>query len=277
MKKVFTTLFAALFALAIIIPSSADAASQSTYTVHSGDTMWKISQKLDVSFGRLVQANPQIDNPALIYVGQQLKIPGSPNNGSGSNVYTVKRGDTMWMISQQLNVSYGELLDANPQIHNPSMIYVGQSVNIPGQSSQPGGTGSTQSNSGVLSQYEKKVVELTNKERIERGLQPLKVAVNLSKMADVKAQDMRDHHYFSHTSPTYGSPFDMMDQFGISYSYAGENIAAGQRTPQEVVNAWMNSPGHRRNILSSHYTYIGVGYTDGGSYGSYWVQEFIRK
>ncbi|HEX7065042.1 MAG TPA: LysM peptidoglycan-binding domain-containing protein [Bacillales bacterium] len=277
MKKLLTTLFAALFALAIIIPSSANAASQTTYTVHSGDTMWKISQKFDVNFGSLVEANPQIDNPSVIYVGQQIRIPGSSDSGSGNNVYTVKHGDTMWKISQSFDVSYAALLEANPQIHNPSMIYVGQSVNIPGQSSQPGGTGSTQSNSSVLSQYEQKVVELTNKERTERGLQPLKVAVELSKMGDVKAEDMRDNHYFSHTSPTYGSPFDMMKQFGISYSYAGENIAAGQRTPQEVVNAWMNSPGHRRNILNSHYTYIGVGYTDGGSYGSYWVQEFIRK
>lgn len=277
MKKILTTLFAGLFALAIVVPSSANAASE-TYTVHQGDTMWKISQKFDVSFGSLVQANPQIDDPSLIYVGQHISIPGSSNSSAGgNNVYKVQSGDTMWKISQRFNVGYNELLEANPQIANPSVIYVGQTVHIPGQTSQPGGSTPTGGQSGVLSEFEKKVVQLTNKERTERGLQPLKVATNLSKMADVKAEDMRDNHYFSHTSPTYGSPFDMMDQFGISYSYAGENIAAGQRSPQEVVKAWMNSPGHRRNILNSHYTYIGVGYTDGGSYGSYWVQEFIRK
>ncbi|MDF2592072.1 MAG: sporulation protein, partial [Clostridia bacterium] len=77
-----------------------------------------------------------------------------------------------------------------------------------------------------------------------------------------------------HTSPTYGSPFDMMKQFGITYKTAGENIAMGQRTPEEVVKAWMNSPGHRANILKSSFTHIGVGYV---ANGSYWTQMFIGK
>jgi uncharacterized YkwD family protein len=88
---------------------------------------------------------------------------------------------------------------------------------------------------------------------------------------------MIDKNYFSHTSPTYGSPFDMMKNFGITYSTAGENIAAGQATPKEVVNAWMNSEGHRKNILSSQFTEIGVGYAKGGSYGHYWTQMFISN
>ncbi len=61
-----------------------------------------------------------------------------------------------------------------------------------------------------------------------------------------KSQDMIDNNYFSHNSPTYGSPFDMLKKFGISYKTAGENIAMGQKTPKEVVNAWMNSEGHRK-------------------------------
>jgi uncharacterized protein YkwD len=77
------------------------------------------------------------------------------------------------------------------------------------------------------------------------------------------------NNYFDHNSPTYGSPFDMMSAYGVSYSWAGENIAKGQRTPQEVMNAWMNSPGHRANILNSHYNKIGVAY-----YNGEWVQEF---
>jgi len=96
-------------------------------------------------------------------------------------------------------------------------------------------------------------------------------------MARDKSADMRDHHYFSHQSPTYGSPFDMMKKYGISYTTAGENIAAGQTTPEEVVQAWMNSEGHRANILNPNYTAIGVGYVKGGSYGSYWTQDFIGK
>jgi uncharacterized protein YkwD len=69
----------------------------------------------------------------------------------------------------------------------------------------------------------------------------------------------------------------MMKNFGISYQAAAENIAAGQTTPQEVVQAWMNSPGHRANILNGNYTYIGVGYAKGGSQRHYWTQMFISK
>jgi uncharacterized protein YkwD len=80
--------------------------------------------------------------------------------------------------------------------------------------------------------------------------------------------------YFTHTSPTYGSPFELRRWFGISYRTAGENIAKGYRTAETVVNGWMNSPGHRANILNSTYTHIGVGYV---SKGNYWTQMFISK
>ncbi|WP_420492015.1 CAP domain-containing protein [Neobacillus drentensis] len=125
-----------------------------------------------------------------------------------------------------------------------------------------------------LSAYEQKVVDLTNQERAKNGLPALKVDVTLSKMAHEKSRDMSANGYFSHTSPTYSSPFDMMKKYGITYRYAGENIAMGQRTPEEVVKAWMNSEGHRKNILSPNYNYIGVGYV---SQGNYWTQEFIGK
>jgi uncharacterized protein YkwD len=85
---------------------------------------------------------------------------------------------------------------------------------------------------------------------------------------------MQDNKYFSHTSPTYGSPYQMMRSFGISFRSAGENIAKGYRTPQAVVDGWMNSPGHRANILNGSYTHIGVGYVSGGNH---WTQMFIAK
>ncbi|SPT92496.1 YkwD protein [Bacillus subtilis] len=85
---------------------------------------------------------------------------------------------------------------------------------------------------------------------------------------------MKDKNYFDHQSPTYGSPFDMMKSFGISYKTAGENIAKGQKTPEEVVKAWMNSEGHRKNILNPNFTHIGVGYVESGSI---WTQQFIGK
>lgn len=128
--------------------------------------------------------------------------------------------------------------------------------------------------SSTLSAYEQKVVDLTNQERAKNGLAALKVDTALSKMAREKSRDMSANGYFSHTSPTYGSPFDMMKQFGITYRYAGENIAMGQRSPEEVVNAWMNSEGHRKNILSPNFTHIGVGHI---TEGNYWTQEFIGK
>lgn len=116
------------------------------------------------------------------------------------------------------------------------------------------------------------VVDLVNKERSKAGLKPLATQANLTKVAAAKAADMRQNGYFDHQSPTYGSPFDMMKQFGVTYSYAGENIAKGQRTPSEVMNAWMNSEGHRQNIMNANFTHIGVAYDNG-----YWVQEFIGK
>lgn len=124
--------------------------------------------------------------------------------------------------------------------------------------------------------YEKQVVDLVNQERAKAGLSPLTENAALSNVAEVKAEDLRDNNYFSHTSPVYGSPFDMMKQFGIKYTTAGENIAKGQRSPEEVMNGWMNSEGHRANILNSSFTEIGVGYVTDSNGNTYWVQMFIR-
>ena len=126
-------------------------------------------------------------------------------------------------------------------------------------------TGSTES-------YAQQVLTLVNRERAANGLSALKLDDTLSRYAAVKSQDMHDNGYFSHTSPTYGSPFDMMKSFGITYNYAGENIAMGYSSPDAVVTAWMNSAGHRANILSANFTAMGLGYVaDGG----YWTQWFI--
>ncbi|MCH5350194.1 MAG: serine protease [Oscillospiraceae bacterium] len=123
-----------------------------------------------------------------------------------------------------------------------------------------------------VSDYEKKVVELVNVERAKYGLSPLTLNTKLSAVARAKSQDMKDKQYFSHTSPTYGSPFDMMKSFGISYKTAGENIAMGYRTPEAVVTGWMNSEGHRANILNASFKEIGVGHVVSGNY---WTQMFI--
>jgi uncharacterized YkwD family protein len=126
----------------------------------------------------------------------------------------------------------------------------------------------------ALSAYESRVIDLTNEQRRKNGLPNLQPDTALSNVAQEKSNDMQAKNYFSHTSPTYGSPFDMMRDFGVTYRSAGENIAMGQQSAEEVVNAWMNSEGHRKNILSPNYTHIGVGHT--GS-GNYWTQMFIGK
>ena len=125
-----------------------------------------------------------------------------------------------------------------------------------------------------MNAFEQEVVKLTNAERTKAGLAPFKTDDQLMAAAREKSQDMQSKNYFSHTSPTFGSPFDRMKALGITYKSAGENIAQGQRTPQEVVQAWMDSPGHRANILNEKFTHIGVGYVKSGNY---WTQQFIQK
>ena len=105
----------------------------------------------------------------------------------------------------------------------------------------------------------------------------LKMDIISSNVANIKSRDMIEKGYFDHTSPTYGSPFDMMKKFNISYNTAGENIAMGQRTPSEVMTDWMNSSGHRANILNSNFTELGVGIYKGANGTIYWTQMFIGK
>ena len=123
-----------------------------------------------------------------------------------------------------------------------------------------------QTTGGVISAYEAEVIRLVNEIRRQNGLGELTASAELSHVARLKSQDMHDKGYFDHTSPTYGSAFDMLRSFGISYRTAGENIAYGYSAPQAVVDAWMNSSGHRANILNASYTQIGVGHVQDGNY-----------
>lgn len=121
-----------------------------------------------------------------------------------------------------------------------------------------------------------RIVGLVNGERRKRGLKPLRENLRLSKVAEAKSRDMRDNKYFEHVSPRFGTFGNMVRKAGIKFSLVGENIAKGIATPTAVMKAWMNSPGHRRNILSPRVNQIGVGYASGGS-GPYWTQEFIKQ
>lgn len=184
-----------------------------------------------------------------------------PSYAQSTERYTVVSGDSMWKIVVKYEVGLSEIKSVNPLIANPDLIYPGQVLNIP------------RADATVVN-YENEVIRLVNEIRVKNGLNTLAADWELSRVARYKSQDMKDNNYFSHTSPIYGSPFAMIKNFGISYKSAAENIAKGPKTPQAVVNAWMDSSGHRANILNASYKKIGIGYV---ASGNYWTQMFISS
>lgn len=179
------------------------------------------------------------------------------------DTYVVQKNDSLWKIAVKYKIGVKEIIQANSQIENVNMIYPGDKINIPNIDTTKG--------------IEEEVRRIVNKERSKMRLRPLLMDWELQRVARVKSCDMVQKNYFSHQSPTYGSPFDMMKNYGIRYKSAGENIASGQNSPSEVMESWMNSQGHRENILKSNFTHIGVGYCKGGPYGHTWTQQFIEK
>jgi len=146
-----------------------------------------------------------------------------------------------------------------------------------GGTTQPPSGGTTQpgtGNTAGLTADEQNMLNMVNSERSKNGLAPLKANLKLTGVARLKAKDMIDKNYFSHTSPTYGSPFDMMRQYGITYRTAGENLAGAPSVNSAHTNL-MNSPGHRANILNSSFKEVGIGVVNGGPYGKMFVQMFI--
>lgn len=197
----------------------------------------------------------------------------------------VQRGDSMWRIAKRYNVHFHDVLELNKHFKNPHMIHPRDEVELPdgstGTSTDAGNNAGDSADNGSegrtaeMTQAEA-ILKLVNQERAKAGVPALTLSDKLTQIAYTKAKDMADKNYFSHESPTYGSPFDMLKQFGVSFSYAGENIAAGQKTAEEVTNSWMNSSGHKANILNKNYTQLGVGFYRGGQYGTEWVQLFIK-
>ena len=120
------------------------------------------------------------------------------------------------------------------------------------------------------------LLKLINNEREKNGLIKLQILPRLQEIAMTKAEDMVKSNYFSHESPNYGNPFDMMKNFGITYKSAGENIA-GNSSIEGAFNSWLSSENHKQNILSTAYNYIGIGITPSEKYGYIIVIMFIRK
>jgi uncharacterized YkwD family protein len=124
----------------------------------------------------------------------------------------------------------------------------------------------------AVTDSEDEVIRLTNQFRAQSGLPALKKNWELCRVARFKSRDMRDRNYFDHYSPTYGAFSNMIRSFGLSFRYAGENIARGQPTAYAVFTGWINSSGHRANMLGASYTQIGVGYEPNGDY---WTTQLI--
>lgn len=176
--------------------------------------------------------------------------------------YTVVPGDSMWKIASAHEVGISELVQANPAIQDPSLIYPGQKVNIPAVDQSKA--------------VEEEVIRLVNAARAQNGLPALTANWQLSRVARYKSQDFINRGYFAHNSPTYGTPFQMITSFGIPYTAAAENIAYGQKTAAAVMQSWLNSAGHRANILNGAYNQIGVGQAVDNRGTPYWTQMFIR-
>lgn len=180
---------------------------------------------------------------------------------AAQSVYTVKSGDTLSKIAKANQCTVSDIMKANSAIKSPAKIYAGQKIKIP---------------STNAAAYENQVITLVNKERSNRGLQTLKKNATLAYVARLKSTEMAAKNYFSHTSPSFGSTFTLMQHYGLKFIAAGENIAEGQHTPQEVMIAWMKSPGHRANILGRVYNQIGVGMAKSSRGVLYWTQEFTK-
>jgi uncharacterized YkwD family protein len=194
-------------------------------------------------------------------------IDGAYGTGTASSVQAYQ---------QARGLSTTGSVDA-PTLRSIVQAYAGLKTASMTPSQTPAGDAAGTSGGGsyVVSQDEAALAALVNEARTEAGLPPLTVHAQLSRVARFKSDDMAVNRYFSHDSPTYGSPFKMMTDFGVPYMSAGENIACNQ-TVERAHEALMNSPGHRANILNTDFTHIGIGIVSGGQCGAMYTQMFLK-
>ncbi|MGD6817564.1 CAP domain-containing protein [Metabacillus sp. 84] len=237
----------------------------------------ELSKKFNISPEQVQQAaegsgnQQQIQEQIQQLLGKQAQAAQGQNGKDKAQKPNCLPGQEPEAAKEQAPAPAKEQAPASAKEQAPAPAQGQQQAPAKEQASEPK---QETAKSGALSEFEQQVVELTNQEREKQGLKPLQVDEELSKVAKEKSADMQKNNYFDHNSPTYGSPFDMMKQFGVEYKTAGENIAMGQKSPEEVVQAWMNSEGHRKNIMNSEFTHIGVGHVEEGNY---WTQQFIGK
>lgn len=223
------------------------------------------------SFG--MQHYYKLDFQTGLVTATKLNVRSGPGTGYGI-VTTVNKNQYIrvfagvgdWYIVQVEGDYVGAVNKKYIKPIYPSKTNTGTNTN----------TGTTQTTTSNLSADEQEVFNLINNQRTQNGLSALKIDSEVQKVARIKAQDMVNNNYFSHTSPTYGSPFDMLKSYKVSYNTAGENIA-GNSSNSGAVNAWMNSSGHRANILNKSFNYTGIGVVNSPKYGKVYVQMFIGK
>lgn len=221
-------------------------------------------EKIESSTGEVnvnalnLREGPSTDYPSIgkLTKGQLLTVMGKL--GDWYAVYVPDTG--------RVGAVYGKYLDIED-------VSIQVSADI---SASKGKTTSPAPEKVVLTEDEQKLLELVNKAREENGLEPLAIDENLMRVARIKAKDMVENNYFSHQSPTYGSPFDMMRQFDTTFKSAGENIA-GNKTVEGAFKAWMSSDTHKKNILNPGFKVTGVGVESSATYGKVLVQQFIGR
>jgi uncharacterized YkwD family protein len=270
MKKKLLALAVAFMMVGSAISTNAFAQTSAdtyqVYTVRWGGTLKDVANIYKIDVNILEEHNPELADKSWLYSGQRVNIPKyiAETRPYTYQKYTVKYGGTLQAVANIYGINIDELKAYNADIADKSWLSKGTIVYIPDV---------------ARAEYiEKEVVRLVNIERKKVGLAPLELDPNLSRAARMKAEDMASTPYFSHTSPRYGSPFSLISAQGSKWQLAGENIASGYTTAEGVVEGWMNSTGHKRNILSSRYNKIGIGvassYKKNGR--MYWSQEFIQ-
>ena len=206
-----------------------------------------------------VRSGPSTGTPIIgkVYSGQKIRVAGKLDD---------------WLVIRMPNSNkLGCILARHAK---PYSSIQGNPVATP--TPAPAAVRQTAPVNAAMGAQESRILELLNAERAKTGAKPLRISGEVSNLARVKSQDMVDNNYFSHQSPTHGSPFDMLKRNGVSYMYAGENIAMNQ-TAERAHNAWMNSEGHRKNILNPNFTEIGIGIVPKGNGSFMYTQIFIGR
>jgi uncharacterized YkwD family protein len=256
---------------------------------NAGDQTSSLFSKLDYSYAKItnninIRSGPSASTPiaANLKKGDEVKVIGKLN---GWYVVNVPNTNKVGCISP----NYAELYSAQPASTTPEPTKpIPTAPKTPTTPAKPSGTATpatpsgtvtdakTPTGTGTLSSQGSRILQLANAERAKVGAPALKSNTDLNKLATMKSQDMVENNYFSHQSPTYGSPFDMMKTYGVSYMYAGENLAINSDA-DKAHNAWMGSEGHKKNLLNPDFTEIGIGLYPKGN-GSYaYTQMFIGK